>query len=173
MFTLPSRLYLRRCQHFCRYTETVPKTSLVCINVQSWDQQDIFIGEPMRGLVLAMTTNAGFLVAERTNSLLPKVWVGQYHCFSVTVAGSPLITDRQKSSFEFSGSSCVGASWSWHSLFRIFISIFDDVWSYKYSAGITRLPTSRFFKRCVFNQFAVYRLLWLIIRHFFPLEKKQ
>ena len=50
-----------------RYTEIIPKTFLVSSAVQSWDQEDVFNRDPIRRFVLAMTTNAGFLGAKRTN----------------------------------------------------------------------------------------------------------
>ena len=45
-----------------RYTETIPKTFLVSLNSQSWDQEDVFNREPFRRFVIAMSTNGGFWV---------------------------------------------------------------------------------------------------------------
>ena len=82
-----------------RYTETIPKTFLVSLNSQSWDQEDVFNREPIRRFVIAMSTNGGFLGAKRTNPF-------HYQKFglnSITVyrngypiAGTPLETDNDK-----------------------------------------------------------------------------
>ena len=82
-----------------RYTETISKTFLVSANSQSWDQEDVFNREPIRRFVIAMSTNAGFLGAKRTNPFHYQ----KFDLNSITVyrngypvAGTPLETDNDK-----------------------------------------------------------------------------
>ena len=82
-----------------RYTEIIPRTFLIGQNSQSWDQENVFGGQPIRRFILAMSTNAGFVGAKTTNPF-------HYQKFglrSITVyrnghpiAGTPLETDTDK-----------------------------------------------------------------------------
>ena len=82
-----------------RYTEIIPRTFLIGQNSQSWDQENVFSGQPIRRFILAMSTNAGFVGAKTTNPF-------HYQKFglrSITVyrnghpiAGTPLETDTDK-----------------------------------------------------------------------------
>ena len=82
-----------------RYTEVIPRTFLIGQNSQSWDQENVFSGQPNRRFILAMSTNAGFVEAKTRNPF-------HYQKFglrSITVyrngypiAGTPLETDPTK-----------------------------------------------------------------------------
>ena len=50
-----------------RFTEVLPRTFLATAGVRSWRQEDVFSKEPVRRLVLAMTTNAQYLGTNVTN----------------------------------------------------------------------------------------------------------
>ena len=75
------------------------KDFLIGQNSQSWDQENVFSGQPIRRFILAMSTNAGFVGAKTTNPF-------HYQKFglrSITVyrnghsiAGTPLETDTDK-----------------------------------------------------------------------------
>ena len=78
-----------------RYTEIIPRTFLIGRNSQSWVQENVFSGQPIRRFILAMSTNAGFVCAKTMNPF-------HYQTFgfrSITVyrnghpiAGTPLET---------------------------------------------------------------------------------
>ena len=135
------------CQHCTGRSKLSPiRFSLFCQEYERWDQEDVFNREPIRRFVLAMTTNAGFLGAKRTNPF-------HYQTFdlsSITVyrnghpiAGTPLNTDADKKKlFKLIGSLSFSASWSWNTIFRLSESLSDGVSPYQYTASITRLSTS-------------------------------
>ena len=50
-----------------RFNEVLPRTFLATAGVRSWRQEDVFSKEPVRRLVLAMTTNAQYLGTNVTN----------------------------------------------------------------------------------------------------------
>ena len=82
-----------------RYTEIIPRTFLISQNSQSWDQENVFSGQPIRRFILAMSTNEGFVGAKTVNPF-------HYQKFglrSITVlrnghpiAGTPLETETDK-----------------------------------------------------------------------------
>ena len=53
-----------------RYTEVSPSKFLATTGVQSWRQQYVFSKEPIRRMIVAMTTNRAYLGTNRTTSFL-------------------------------------------------------------------------------------------------------
>ena len=49
-----------------RYTEVLPRTFLATTGVQSWRQEDVFSKEPIRRMIIALTTNRAYLGKIRT-----------------------------------------------------------------------------------------------------------
>ena len=49
-----------------RYTEVLPRTFLATTGVQSWRQEDVFSKEPIRRMIIAMSTNRAYLGTNRT-----------------------------------------------------------------------------------------------------------
>ena len=49
-----------------RYTEVLPRTLLATTGVQCWRQEDVFSKEPIRRMIIAMTTNRAYLGTNRT-----------------------------------------------------------------------------------------------------------
>ena len=50
-----------------RYTEVLPRTFLATAGIRSWSQEDIFSKEPVRRMIIAMSTNQSYLGTNRTN----------------------------------------------------------------------------------------------------------
>ena len=50
-----------------RYTEVLPRTFLALDGIRSWSQEDIFSKEPVRRMIIAMSTNQSYLGTNRTN----------------------------------------------------------------------------------------------------------
>ena len=48
-------------------TEVLPRTFLATTGVQSWRQEDVFSKEPVRRMIIAMTTTQAYLGTNRTN----------------------------------------------------------------------------------------------------------
>ena len=49
------------------FTEVLPRSFLASTVVQSWCQEDAFSKEPVRQMIIAMTTNQAYLGTNRTN----------------------------------------------------------------------------------------------------------
>ena len=49
------------------YIEVLPRTFLATTGVQSWRQEDVFAKEPVRRMILAMSSNTAYLGTNRTN----------------------------------------------------------------------------------------------------------
>ena len=50
-----------------RYTEVLPRTVLATAGIRNWSQKDIFSKEPVRRMIIAMSTNQSYLGTNRTN----------------------------------------------------------------------------------------------------------
>ena len=50
-----------------RYIEVIPRTFLAQNGARSWRQEDVFSKEPVRRMLIAMTTNQAYLGSNRTN----------------------------------------------------------------------------------------------------------
>ena len=53
-----------------RYKEVLPRTFLATTGIRSWGQEDIFSKEPVRRMIIAMSTNQSYLGFNRTNPFL-------------------------------------------------------------------------------------------------------
>ena len=49
------------------FTEVLTRTFLATTGVRSWRQEDVFPKEPVRRVIIAMTTNQAYLGTNRTN----------------------------------------------------------------------------------------------------------
>ena len=50
------------------YIEILPRVFLATTGVQSWRQEDVFAKEPVRRMILAMSSNTAYLGTNRTNT---------------------------------------------------------------------------------------------------------
>ena len=82
-----------------RYTEIIPKSFLMPQNSNSWNQENIFNGEPIRRFAIAMTSNRAFLGGKTLNPF----HFQKFNLATITVyrngypvAGTPLQTDDDK-----------------------------------------------------------------------------
>ncbi|XP_075250834.1 uncharacterized protein F54H12.2-like [Convolutriloba macropyga] len=81
------------------FTEVLPRTFLATTGVQSWRQEDVFSNEPVRRMIIAMTTNQAYLVTNRTNPF-------HYRAFNLSevtiyrnglpIVGTPISTTQRK-----------------------------------------------------------------------------
>ena len=82
-----------------RYTEIIPMNFLIGQNSQSWDQENVFSGQPNQRFILAISTNASFVGAKTINPFHDQI----FGLCSITVyrnghpiAGTHLETDTDK-----------------------------------------------------------------------------
>ena len=50
-----------------RYTEVLPRTFLATAGMRSWSQEDVFSKEPVRKMIIAISTNQSYLGTNKTN----------------------------------------------------------------------------------------------------------
>ena len=67
------------------YLETITKTFLAFIGLQSWKQEDVLIREPIRRLAICFNTNEAFLESKQLNPF-------HFRKFVFTGMDSPLLT---------------------------------------------------------------------------------
>ena len=79
-----------------RYTEIIPKSFLMPQNSNSWNQENIFNGEPIRRFAIALTSNRAFLGGKTLNPFdFQKFDLATITVYrnGYPVAGTPLQTD--------------------------------------------------------------------------------
>ena len=78
-----------------RYTEVLPRNFLATAGIRSWSQEDIFSKEPVRRMIIAMSTNQSYLGTNRKNPFhdqifnLNKIVI---HRNGLLVVGTPIST---------------------------------------------------------------------------------
>ena len=81
------------------FTEVLPRTFLATTGDQSWRQEDVFSKEPVRRMIIAMTTNQAYLGTNRTNPFryrpfnLSEVTI---YCNGLTIVGTHISKTRRK-----------------------------------------------------------------------------
>ena len=51
-----------------RYTKVLPRTFLATAGIRSWSEEDISSKEPVRRMIIGMSTNQSYLGPNRTNA---------------------------------------------------------------------------------------------------------
>ena len=81
------------------FTEVLPRTFLATTGVKSWRQEDVFSKEPVRRMIIAMTTNRAYLGTNRINPLhcrpfkLSEVTIYRN---GLPIVGNPFSTTQRK-----------------------------------------------------------------------------
>ena len=81
------------------YIEVLPKIFLATIGVQSWRQEDVFAKEPVRRMILAMSSNTAYLGTNRTNPFhYQKFQLNEIIVYrnGLPIAGTPMSTTDNK-----------------------------------------------------------------------------
>ena len=81
------------------YIEVLPRTFLATTGVQSWRQEDNFAKEPVRRMILAMSSNTAYLGANRTNPFhYQKFQLNEIIVYrnGLPIAGTPVSTTDNK-----------------------------------------------------------------------------
>ena len=81
------------------YIEVLPRTFLATTGVQSWRQEDVFAKEPVRRMILAMSSNTAYLGTNRTNPFhYQKFQLNEIIVYrnGLPIAGTPVSTTDNK-----------------------------------------------------------------------------
>ena len=82
-----------------RYTEVIPRTFLATAGIRSWRQEDVFSKEPVRRMIIAMTTNQAYLGTNRTNPFhYQKFGLSQIVIYrnGIPIVGTPIVTTHDE-----------------------------------------------------------------------------
>ena len=82
-----------------RYTEVIPRTLLATAGIRSWRQEDVFSKEPVRRMIIAMTTNQAYLGTNRTSPFhYQKIGLSQIVIYrnGIPIVGTPIVTTQDK-----------------------------------------------------------------------------
>ena len=81
------------------YIEVLPRTFLATTGVQSWRQEDVFAKEPVRRMILVMSSNTAYLGTNRTNPFhYEKLQLNEIIVYrnGLPIAGTPVSTTDNK-----------------------------------------------------------------------------
>ena len=81
------------------YIKVLPRTFLATTGVQSWRQEDVFAKEPVRRMILAMSSNTAYLGTNRTNPFhYQKFQLNEIIVYrnGLPIAGTPVSTTDNK-----------------------------------------------------------------------------
>ena len=81
------------------YIEVLPRTYLATTGVQSWRQEEVFAKEPVRRMILAMSSNTVYLGTNRTNPFhYQKFQLSEIIVYrnGLPIAGTPVSTTDNK-----------------------------------------------------------------------------
>ena len=81
------------------YIEVLPRTFLATTGVQSWREEDVFAKEPVRRMIVAMSTKEAYLGTKRSNSFhYQKFRLNEIIVYRnrLPIAGTPISTTDNK-----------------------------------------------------------------------------